>query len=142
MSRPTELGGFPDPTHRCPFPLRGMGRRHTAHLARMICTESTEISQSIFPIFPIFPITVLPPFSHHHIAVYISCYKSLLFKSLTFPIVFGHTLCLHLTAAKVPKLYIIYIALYYIILYYIILYYIILYYITLHYHGILQLALY
>ena len=70
--------------------------------------------------------------------------NSLLLNSLTFPIVQGHTLCLHLRAARVPKHYIILhdITLHNITLHYITLHNITLYYITLHYHGILQIALY
>ena len=61
--------------------------------------------------------------------------NSLLLNSLTFPIVQGHTLCLHLRAARVPKHYITlhYITLHYITLHYITLHYITLQYITLHY---------
>ena len=51
--------------------------------------------------------------------------NSLLLNSLTFPIVQGHTLCLHLRAARVPK--------HYIILHDITLHNITIHYITLHY---------
>ena len=56
--------------------------------------------------------------------------NSVLFKSWKFPIVLVHVVCLHLTAARVPKHYIIYII------------YLFIYLFTLHYHGKLQLALY